>query len=180
MGHLHTGTGEYDFTIGAYIVRKKNGKYEVLLHLHRKLKKLLPLGGHIELNESPWSAVAHELSEEAGYSLSDLYVLQPKDTIKKLTNITVQPQPLVITSYDYNETHNHTDMAFVFVEKNPPSNSPEEGESLDFRWINKETLDSFTADDLFINTKEIYSHILEKCVDVWDRVEANSYSTDIV
>lgn len=175
MGHLHNGDGEYDFTVGAYIAREIDGNFEVLLHMHRKLGKLLPLGGHVELNESPWSAVARELAEEAGYVLSDLYVLQPKDSIKALTNVTVQPQPLVIASYDYSKSHNHTDMAFVFIEKNPPSNSPNHDESLDFRWLNSQELDEMTAVDLFPNTKEIYIHILEKCVNEWEKMAANSY-----
>lgn len=176
MGHIHTKNGQYDFTIGAYIVRKKIKKYEVLLHLHKKLKKLLPIGGHIELNESPWSAVAHELYEEAGYHLSDLLVLQPKDAIHKLTDVVVQPQPLVVASYDYDETHNHTDMAFVFIEKNPPSSKPNEGESLDINWISADNLKTKTSEDIFINTKEIYTHILEQCIDKWDAIEASQYS----
>lgn len=178
MGHIHTKKGQYDFTIGAYIVRiNSDGKYEVLLHKHRKINKLLPLGGHIELNETPWSAVAHELREEAGYDLGDLYILQPKDQIKKLTNIVVQPQPIVMASYDYDETHNHTDIAYAFFEKNPPSKIPDKGESLDFKWITIDKLLKLTDNDIFVNTKEIYSFVIEKVIETYEKVEANSFST---
>jgi len=178
MGHIHTEPGQFDFTIGAYIVRVQGDEVKILLHMHRSLHKLLPLGGHIELNETPWSAVSHELQEEAGYALDDLYVLQPQARMKRLTNVVVQPQPLVIASYDSSETHNHTDMAFVFVEKNAPSLTPDDGESLDFRWLSIEELSSLTSDDIFTNTKEIYSYILDNCLDNWEKIGAADFSTD--
>jgi 8-oxo-dGTP pyrophosphatase MutT (NUDIX family) len=177
MAHIHTEAGQYDFTVGAYVVRATEDSYEVLLHAHRKLHKLLPIGGHIELNESPWSAVARELKEEAGYILDDLYILQPKQSIKQLTNITVQPQPLVMASYDVTETHNHTDMAYVFVEKKSPTHAPEEGESLEFHWLSSRQLQNLTIEEVFINTKEIYAHILEHCIGNWEQSEARTYAT---
>ncbi len=32
----------------------------------------MQVGGHIELDETPWQAVEHELREESGYTLAEL------------------------------------------------------------------------------------------------------------
>lgn len=37
------------FTVSVFIINKD----KVLFHLHKKAKKMLPLGGHIEVNELP-------------------------------------------------------------------------------------------------------------------------------
>ena len=52
------------FTASGYVVHQ--GK--VLLHWHKKVKALLPPGGHIEPNEDPVEAVLREIKEEAGLS----------------------------------------------------------------------------------------------------------------
>lgn len=41
------------FTVSVFIVYKD----KVLLHSHKKAKKILPLGGHTELNEFPEEAL---------------------------------------------------------------------------------------------------------------------------
>lgn len=74
MPHIHEGDGQHDLTAGAFIIRFDQDEPKGLLHFHRKLHKLLPIGGHVELNESPWQAIAHELDEESGYSMSQLMV----------------------------------------------------------------------------------------------------------
>lgn len=50
------------FTVSVFIVYKD----KVLLHLHKKVKKTLQLGGHIELNELPEEACIREAWEESG------------------------------------------------------------------------------------------------------------------
>lgn len=71
MPHIHTKPGQYDHTVTAYIVRTDGDDPKVLLHMHRKLGMLLPPGGHVELDETPWAAMAHELTEESGYTLDE-------------------------------------------------------------------------------------------------------------
>jgi ADP-ribose pyrophosphatase YjhB (NUDIX family) len=50
------------FTVSVFIVHKD----KVLLHLHKKAKKILPLGGHIEINELPEEACIREAIELLG------------------------------------------------------------------------------------------------------------------
>ncbi|MBM3926774.1 MAG: NUDIX domain-containing protein [SAR202 cluster bacterium] len=50
------------FTASGYLVNE--GK--VLLHWHKKVRALLPPGGHIEPNEDPVQAVLREIQEETG------------------------------------------------------------------------------------------------------------------
>jgi 8-oxo-dGTP pyrophosphatase MutT (NUDIX family) len=51
-----------DFTVAVFVVN--DGK--VLLHVHRKLGRWLPPGGHIETNELPDEAAVREVFEESG------------------------------------------------------------------------------------------------------------------
>ena len=53
MPHIHTEPGQHDHTVGAFIICLGNNSPKILLHMHKKLNKLLPIGGHIELNEAP-------------------------------------------------------------------------------------------------------------------------------
>lgn len=64
MSHIHSGNNQHDLTVTAYIVRIDTPEPQALLHLHKKLGVLLPVGGHVELSETPWQAIAHELEEE--------------------------------------------------------------------------------------------------------------------
>ena len=59
MAHIHE---LIDFTIAAYIVFEN----KVLLIHHKKLERWLPIGGHIELDETPEDALYREIQEECG------------------------------------------------------------------------------------------------------------------
>ena len=54
-----------EFLSTVYIV--KDGK--VLLRFHDKLKKFIPLGGHIEQDELPCESVIREAKEESGFDI---------------------------------------------------------------------------------------------------------------
>ena len=168
MGHIHTGTGEYDFTVGAYIIRQTPNGYEALLHLHKKLEKWLPFGGHIELNESPWQAVLREVEEEAGYSRSQLKVIQPHDSISALTELDVLPQPLFLASYDYDDSHKHTDIAFAFLVETDPPGATLDDESQDFSWFDVFALKDLTSEKAFPNTVEVYDYVLRLPEKGWE------------
>ena len=51
-----------DFTVAVFVVHRER----VLLHLHEKLNRWLPPGGHIEPNELPDEAAKREVFEETG------------------------------------------------------------------------------------------------------------------
>ena len=59
-------TPDKHFTATGFLVR--DGK--VLLVNHRKLKRWLPVGGHIEAGEDPMQALRREVREEVGLDIA--------------------------------------------------------------------------------------------------------------
>lgn len=177
MGHIHSEPGQHDLTVGAYIVRTDSSEPKVLLHLHRKMVMLMPVGGHVELDETPWQAVARELEEESGYSLADLSILQPTDRLDYLSDVTAHPYPLIMSDQDVSSDHYHTDIAYAFVANGEPTGKPEENESEDFRWLSLTELSKLDDDMIFVNTKEIYTYLLTHVLPNWDNVPTGKYKT---
>ena len=62
MPHIHK---EIDFAVGVFIVHRN----KVLLVFHKALQLWLPVGGHIELNETPEQALFREAKEESGLDI---------------------------------------------------------------------------------------------------------------
>lgn len=115
MAHIHTQPGQHDHTVTAYIVRTDSTEPKILLHMHKKLSRLLTVGGHIELDETPWQAIAHELQEESGYSLNELLVLQPKERLAGLSGVVMHPYPVVMNTHNVAPGHDHSDTGYAFV-----------------------------------------------------------------
>ncbi len=61
MPHLHTAPNQHDMTVSIYIIHRVGDEWRCLVHMHRKLGFLMQVGGHIELDETPWQSVEHEL-----------------------------------------------------------------------------------------------------------------------
>ena len=175
MAHIHNEPGQHDYTVGAYVIRLDQEEPKVLLHLHKKMQMLLPIGGHIELDETPWQAVLREVEEESGYSAEQLKVLQPKQRITSLSDIIVHPQPVVVSDQDVSSDHFHTDLGYAFVVQGDPSGVIGEGESDELRWLTKSELDKLMVAEIFPNTREIYDFILTDCLANWDTVLTNQY-----
>lgn len=173
MPHLHTNPGEHDLTASAFVVRDDFSEPRLLLHSHKLLNVLLQPGGHVELQENPWQAVEHELREEAGYTLNELEILQPKQRLLSLTGIELHPTPVAITTHNFNPegTHKHTDIAFAFLAHGAPSRAPEEGESKDLRWMSSQQLDRLDTSEIFDNVREIGQYVLKQVYSDWERVK---------
>jgi 8-oxo-dGTP pyrophosphatase MutT (NUDIX family) len=60
-----TGGTSRDFTVAVFVVDQSR----VLLLFHRRLRKWLPPGGHIEPNELPDDAAVREVREETGVAV---------------------------------------------------------------------------------------------------------------
>ncbi len=101
MAHIHE---KIDFTVAIFVVAEE----KILLILHRKLKKWLPLGGHIELDEDPEVAALREAKEESGLDVELIGERPP--TTEPGTRALIAPRFLDI--HRIHETHEHIGMIY--------------------------------------------------------------------
>ena len=175
MPHIHTEENQHDLTVTSYIVRVDTPEPKALLHMHRKLNVLLPVGGHVELDETPWQAMAHELTEESGYTLSQLQILQPQSRIKKISNVVQHPYPLSMNTHEIPDGHYHTDIQYGFVTTEDPSVQINEGESSDLRWVTQKELSTLSSELIYEGTREIYTFMFDEALAKWDKVDTNDF-----
>ena len=180
MPHIHNQPGECDFTVSAYIVRHESGGWKCLVHQHKKIGKLLQIGGHVETTETPWQAIAHELREESGYSLDDLDVLQPSKLPEGNVNCIFHPVPLFFNTHNFSSTHYHIDLAYGFVARDLPSQAPQDGESQELIWASVDELRAFmdngqTLPDVIV----MYEAIVNIYVQQYPHIKASVYSLEL-
>lgn len=178
MPHIHTKDDQHDWTVTAYILRLDGPEPKALLHMHRKHHILLPVGGHVELSETPWQAIAHELTEESGYQLTQLDILQPPSRIKQMSHVVQHPYPLSMNTHDIPHRHFHTDIEYGFVTEDDPAEKLSEGESSDVRWLSREELLDLPKDMIYTNTREVYMFMLDEALHKWDQVPTGHYLLD--
>lgn len=174
MPHIHTKPGQHDHTVSAFIVRLDGNEPRILLHRHKKMGVYMQFGGHIELDETPWQTISHELQEESGYSLDQLSILQPKERITKLTRSTSHPQPVNYNTHsvDNEGNHFHTDIVYAFVTSEDPRSNPDNGESNDIRLFTRNELQRLSSQEIFENVREIGQFVLNESLSSWDKVPA--------
>jgi len=143
-----------------------------MLHRHKKLGYYLQFGGHIELDETPWQAVLHEIREEAGYTPKQLTLLQPRSRIKKLTKSELHPYPVCYNTHRFDENHFHTDVDFAFIADEPPGHQPSPEESSDIKLFTKQQLVKLADGETIASVKEIGLFIFDECLANWERIPA--------
>ena len=179
MPHIHTIEGQHDLTTSAFIIRSIDDVPHLLLHMHKKHGKLLQPGGHVELHESPWQAIAHELVEETGYSLHELQVLQPAHSLATLPGITMHPVPSSLNTHAIEGSeplHHHTDLAYTFLAAHPPAHTPHTNESQDLRWLTLQDLELLTPSEMYPDTIHLCRHSLTAVLGDWTPVPSSRYS----
>lgn len=176
MGHIHTNAGQVDQTVTAYVVRRDGDDIYVMLHMHKTLKTLLPVGGHIELNETPWAAIGHELQEESGYALGDLQVFQPTQRIAALSGAVVHPQPFVMHTHAVTPEHFHTDASYLFLAQTEPRGELAEGESEDIRWLTRDGIERMGSDKLLTSTRQVCLAIFDVFLEQWQPTSTDVFS----
>ncbi|MDR0847729.1 MAG: NUDIX domain-containing protein [Propionibacteriaceae bacterium] len=167
MAHIHTGPGEHDLTVSAFIVKTTYGVPRLLLHRHKTLGIMIQPGGHVELTENPWQALAHELVEETGYNLSQLWVLQPDVTPPTMGDAVCHPQPMCVRTFSYDKTtnHYHIDLSWGFITAEEPQGLPGEGESQELVWVSAEEL--ATMKDTYEDVRVTGLYLLNTLVNEW-------------
>jgi 8-oxo-dGTP diphosphatase len=175
MAHIHTEPGQHDLTTTAFIIRTSASGPVGLLHMHRKLGKLLPVGGHVELNENPWAAVIHEIKEEAGYDITQLHVLQPKNRILKMDGVKTHPVPLFLQTHGYQDiNHSHVYIGFLFVTSELPLSVPAEGESKELLWLTPQEV-AGRKDEMPADIAQIYDFAFETALSSWEAVSPEAF-----
>lgn len=180
MGHIHTEPGQIDQTVSAYVLRRDGDEVYIMLHSHKKLHKLLPVGGHVELDETPWSAMAHELTEESGYSIEELTILQPVVRIEKLDKVVLHPQPFVVQTHSVVPGHYHTDMGYIFVAETHPRRRVADGESEDIRWFTRDGIVRLGGDEIWHDTRQICLAIFDQFFESWQPRPAADFSVELI
>jgi 8-oxo-dGTP pyrophosphatase MutT (NUDIX family) len=122
-----------DFTVVVYIVLQN----KVLLVNHKKLKKWLPLGGHIELDEDPEEAAIREAKEESGF---DIEIIADKPKIKdKFNKLLFRPEYLDI--HKVGGEHRHVGIVY-FARVKSGELKLAEAEHNDIGWFSLKDLES--------------------------------------
>lgn len=178
MAHIHTKPGEHDQTASAFIFRLDGSEPRVILHHHKKLKTLLQFGGHIEIQETPWQAVAHEITEESGYEFDQLRLMQPKNRLRTLDDVTLHPLPATEFTHAFSPTHNHTDRSYIFVTREEPRRAVAKGESQDIRLFTRAQLLALTSTEILQNVQEVCLYAMDHCLNspLWETVPVTDFA----
>ena len=176
MPHIHTDPGQHDLTTTAFIIRTDMDAPRGLVHVHRKLGLLLPVGGHVELDENPWAASIHEIREESGYDINQLKVLQPTERIVKMDGVKVHPVPLFLQTHEFKKdaNHFHVDVGFLYVADKAPANLPDDGEASELLWLTKEEINT-RADEMPADIAQIYDFCFDVALEEWERISPDAF-----
>ncbi len=124
------------FTVSIFIVHKD----KVLLHLHKKAKKALPIGGYVELNELPEEACIREAQKESGLKINLYNPLSSQlKNACKLAEEKLLINPMYKILGEISPEHYHIDFVFYATAQSFDT-VPEYGESNLLKWYNKEDL----------------------------------------
>lgn len=178
MAHIHTEPGQHDHTASAFVIRIDQDEPKIMLHMHKKLGMYLQFGGHIELDETPWQTIAHELREESGYDLEQLLVLQPRDRVKPTADTRMHPIPITYNTHDFGKglDHYHTDAGFALITGEAPKHSPNEGESKDIKLLTKRELKKLPNQLIADNVRASCLFALDVCLPKWEQVPVRYFN----
>ena len=132
MAHIHE---KIDFTVTAFIVHERS----VLLVDHIKLKRWLPVGGHVELDEHPEEALFREVEEESGIGREHLTVYGQKPDLESEGTVFLYA-PTYLDIHRIDEVHQHIGMTY-FLGSDTDQISLAAGEHNGIQWFTEEMLD---------------------------------------
>ena len=130
------------FTVAVFVVNAGR----VLLHYHRKLRRWLPPGGHIEDNELPDEAARREVLEETGVHIRlvgarGLPIVKPEQLVV----------PAGIQVEDIYPGHQHIDLVYFAITEPDSTSSaeidPRLAASDRVAWYDPDELASLGVDD---------------------------------
>ena len=123
------------FANAIFIVHKN----KVLLHKHKKLNLILPVGGHVDRDELPDESAIRETKEETGLDV-ELYTSKKLNEWGTTREINMGEH---MNIHKINEFHEH--ICFVYYAKsNSDEINPAKGESKETQWYSKEEIEDST------------------------------------
>ena len=146
MPHIHE---KIDFTASVFIV---NGD-AVLLRMHEKYHKFLPVGGHIELHEDTNDAAIREAKEESGLDVTLVGDISQAPCDHGGIGFKNLLPPRFMNVHDTTKAgHQHIDHIY-FARSDTRTIAPHPTEAnVDIRWFTKEELDD-PRYDLYPSTR---------------------------
>ncbi len=183
MAHIHTTPGQYDLTVSAFIIRtpsptEPDHQPLLLLHRHKTLAVLIQPGGHVELDETPWQAIEHEIREETGYDLDQLRVLQPPLRLPKPHGGLIHPQPVSLRSFPFGDLpHFHTDLAFAFVTGQLPRHPVGADESALLVWLSRQQLADLPANQTYEDVRQLGLFFFDHLLTEWTPADTSEFAT---
>lgn len=149
-----------DFVASTYIIHEE----KILFVHHKKLKKWVVPGGHLDLNELPHECAIREALEETGLTVR----LLPTMPIE-IDNPTVKtiPQPFLIALEDVPECNNvpaHQHIDFIYACEVISGELQENAsETAGIQWLSLEEIHQLAeSGETFIEIPKIASSILEQ------------------
>jgi 8-oxo-dGTP pyrophosphatase MutT (NUDIX family) len=142
---------EKQFTATVYIFHEDR----VLLHLHAKLGKWMPPGGHLEANETPPEAAQREVLEETGM---EIFFIEQENIKIDGYNAASFERPYLcllenVPAYKDKPAHQHMD--FIFLAR--PVAIPADLKG--FRWVKYEELQGL---EVFPDVQEVLRLLLNE------------------
>ncbi len=126
---------ERHLTVTGYVVHEGL----TLLHYHRKLRKWLPPGGHVEPDENPVAAVLREVHEETGLTVELLPQEPPVGGFPAPEQLTPPVTILVEEIDEPGRPHEHIDLIYFTQPRGRPTLSPASDDG--WRWVTAEELE---------------------------------------
>lgn len=163
MAHIHTNPGEHDLTVSAFIVRTDFDEPKIMLHMHKKLGKWLQFGGHVELSENPWQALAHEILEESGYDMDQLKLIEIAES-PAVGDATAHPIPFSVNTHAFSDTHDHIDLSYAFTNSEEPRHPINSQESDTFQCFSQEELIALPTELIPKNARLLCNFVLAKLI----------------
>jgi ADP-ribose pyrophosphatase YjhB (NUDIX family) len=127
-----------EFISTVYIVKDR----KVLLNMNQKLRKFVPLGGHIEENELPCESAIREAKEESGF---DIELINPK-----APNIRNLPPNFDIGLDIVKPDHHHINLSYIGKIKGGTQLKSAD-DNTELRWFSEEEVKNL---DTFENVKQ--------------------------
>ena len=148
------------FTATAFVIDEKN---RALLLWHKRLKRWMPPGGHVDENELPEETAERECKEETGIDIEiigdrtqDLFINNPSEgrMLKKPIVMLLEEIPACLERNE--EAHQHMDFLFLARPIDPDQALKlAEDEGLSLKWFTREEIEQLNcSDEIFSNVKE--------------------------